>query len=151
MRASGRTRRELESAQHECNPSRGQQAPHPSVRRRFIACIGAVAFIAAAAAIGVEVGAQTAPAVIKVSAKRFDYTPGVIRLKRGVPVMIELTSEDIVMGFSAPDFGVRADVLPGKTARVRIDPVRAGTYTFVCDIFCGTGHEDMSGTIIVTE
>jgi cytochrome c oxidase subunit 2 len=113
--------------------------------------VGTVLFIAGAAAIGAAIGAETAPAVIKVSAKRFDYTPNVIKVKRGVPVILELTSEDVVMGFSAPDFGTRADILPGKTARVRIEPTHAGTYTFVCDIFCGTGHEDMSGTIVVEE
>jgi cytochrome c oxidase subunit 2 len=85
--------------------------------------------------------------VIKVVAKRFDYTPNVIKLKKGVPVTLELTTKDVVMGFSAPDFATRADIIPGKTARVRFVPDKAGTFTFVCDIFCGTGHEQMEGTI----
>ena len=54
------------------------------------------------------------------------------------------------MGFSAPDFNVRADILPGMIDRVRITPDKAGTFEFVCDVFCGSGHEDMSGTLIVT-
>jgi cytochrome c oxidase subunit 2 len=119
--------------------------------RAFAKAVAVALFLTGAAAIGAAAGGQGAPQVIKVSAKRFEYTPGVIRVKRGVPVILELTSEDVVMGFNAPDFGTRADILPGKTARVRIEPTRAGTYTFVCDIFCGTGHEDMSGTIVVEE
>jgi cytochrome c oxidase subunit 2 len=89
--------------------------------------------------------------VIPVVAKRFDYTPNVIKLKKGVPVVLELTTRDVVMGFSAPDFGVRADIIPEKVARLRIVPDKTGTFTFVCDIFCGTGHEEMEGTIVVEE
>ena len=55
------------------------------------------------------------------------------------------------MGFSVPDFHARADILPDKVARLRIVPDKTGTFTFVCDIFCGTGHEDMEGTIVVEE
>jgi cytochrome c oxidase subunit 2 len=97
------------------------------------------------------VAAATPDVVIKVEAKRFDYTPNVITLKKGVPVVLELTTKDVVMGFSAPDFGVRADILPEKVARVQITPDKTGTFTFVCDIFCGTGHEGMDGTIEVTD
>jgi cytochrome c oxidase subunit 2 len=53
------------------------------------------------------------------------------------------------MGFNAPDFGVRADIIPGQVARVRLVPDKVGTFTFLCDIFCGSGHETMSGTITV--
>ena len=79
------------------------------------------------------------------------YTPGEIRLKKGVPVVLEITTQDVVMGFNAPDLGARADIIPGQVARVRLVPNKAGTFEFHCDIFCGTGHEDMSGTIVVTE
>jgi cytochrome c oxidase subunit 2 len=47
--------------------------------------------------------------------------------------------------------GSRADVNPGATATVRFTPNKTGKFTFSCDVFCGEGHEDMTGTIIVTE
>jgi cytochrome c oxidase subunit 2 len=94
--------------------------------------------------------AQSKERVIKVTAKRFDFSPSVIPLKRGVPVTLELTSLDIPMGFNAPDFGVRADMLPGKVAKLRFVPDKAGEFTFYCDIFCGSGHESMSGSLVVT-
>jgi cytochrome c oxidase subunit 2 len=34
---------------------------------------------------------------------------------------------------------------------VRLVPNRIGTFDFHCDIFCGSGHEEMAGTIIVTD
>jgi cytochrome c oxidase subunit 2 len=112
-----------------------------------LGCAGGV--IAGASAV--YVAAAPAEIVIKVEAKRFDYTPNVITLKKGVPVVLELTTKDVVMGFSAPDFAIRTDILPEKVARIRIVPDKTGTFTFVCDIFCGTGHEEMEGTLVVEE
>lgn len=89
--------------------------------------------------------------VIKIVAKKFEYTPNVIKLKKGVPVVLEFTTLDVFMGFKVPDLGVRTDIIPGKVSRVRLVPDKVGTFPFVCDIFCGSGHEDMTGTIIVTE
>jgi cytochrome c oxidase subunit 2 len=89
--------------------------------------------------------------VIKIVAKKFDYTPNVIKLKKGVPVVLEFTTLDVFMGFKVPDLGVRTDIIPGKVSRVRLVPDKVGTFPFVCDVFCGSGHEDMTGTIIVTE
>ena len=111
----------------------------------------ACAAIVALGATAMYVVAAPSEQVIKIEAKRFDYTPNVITLKKGVPVVLELTTRDVVMGFSVPDFGVRADILPEKVARLRIVPDKTGTFTFVCDIFCGTGHEEMEGTIVVVE
>jgi cytochrome c oxidase subunit 2 len=39
--------------------------------------------------------------------------------------------------------------VPGQVARVRLIPDKVGTFEFACDIFCGEGHESMSGTIHV--
>jgi cytochrome c oxidase subunit 2 len=90
-------------------------------------------------------------AVIPMTVKRFEYSPHEIRLKKGVPVVLEITSLDVPHGFNLPDFGVRADVVPGMPAHVRLVPDKTGTFTFRCDVFCGTGHEDLDGTIVVSE
>ena len=90
-------------------------------------------------------------AVIPVTVKRFEYSPHEIRLKKGVAVVLKITSLDVPHGFNLPDFGVRADVVPGMPAHVRLVPDKTGTFTFHCDVFCGTGHEDLDGTVVVTE
>ena len=90
--------------------------------------------------------------VIKISAKKFEYSPNVITIKAGVPVILEFTSLDRVHGFTIPDLGgVRATIEPGKVSQVRIVAPKAGTYEFHCDLFCGDGHEGMTGKIIVEE
>ncbi len=111
------------------------------------------AAFAAVAMTAAYVGAQPAgdEPVIKITAKKFEYTPHDVTLKKGVPVILELTTQDVFMGFNAPDLGVRADIVPGKTVRVRVVPPKAGKVEFLCDVFCGSGHEEMSGLITVVE
>lgn len=89
--------------------------------------------------------------VVPLTVKRFEYSPRQVSLQKGLPVVFEITSLDVPHGFNLPDFGVRADVIPGRVTRVRFVPDRVGTFTFRCDIFCGAGHEDLEGELIVTQ
>ena len=54
-------------------------------------------------------------------------------------MVLELTTADVLMGFSAPDFDVRADIIPGKVAKVRLVPDKVGTFAFLCDVFAAPG------------
>lgn len=119
--------------------------------RGFNLILISVALILGAVATSAWVTAQPKEQVIRVSAKKFAFTPAMITLKLGVPVVLEFTTEDVLMGFNVPDLGLRADIFPGHTARVRIVPGKVGRFTFFCDIFCGTGHEEMTGMIAVVE
>ena len=87
--------------------------------------------------------------VIKIEARKFRFEPNVIELQRGEEVVLELTALDFPHGFSIPDFKVRADLVMGKTVQVRLKPEQAGRFGFLCDNFCGSGHEEMAGTIVV--
>lgn len=120
---------------------------NPSVRVLTVV----VAFFVGLSAGAARVIAQPAEQVIEIAAKKFDYTPNRITLKKGVPVVLEFTSADVLMGFNTPDLGARTDIIPGQVARVRIVPDKVGTFAFFCDIFCGSGHETMTGTITVVE
>ena len=89
--------------------------------------------------------------VIHLTAKKFEYTPNEITLKKGVPVVLEITSLDRDHGFKVPELGIRADVKSGQTTRVRIVPDRIGRFEFRCDVFCGSGHEDMAGEFNIVD
>jgi len=117
----------------------------------ILAVLISSAFVASAVAAGVASAVASEEQVISVKAKTFEFAPSTITVKKGVPVVLELTSEDRVHGFNLPDFKVRAEVKPDGTSRVRFTPDKAGSFTFVCDVYCGEGHEDMSGTLVVTE
>jgi cytochrome c oxidase subunit II len=96
-------------------------------------------------------GGRVVDKTIHITAKKFEFTPGEITAKKGEPVVLEIKSEDVNHGFSLPDFGVRGDVKPGSVLRLSFTPNKTGQFTFTCDVFCGSGHEDMSGTLTVTE
>lgn len=89
--------------------------------------------------------------LVKVSARRFVFTPAELTLKKGETVEIDITVDDVPMGFSVPDLNTRTDLVPGTVARVRLTPQKTGTFPFLCDVFCGSGHEDMNGVITVTD
>ncbi|MBF0458844.1 MAG: cupredoxin domain-containing protein [Nitrospirae bacterium] len=97
------------------------------------------------------VASQGNEQIIRITAKRFEYMPNKIKLKKGVAVILNFTSLDRHHGFNCPGLGIRADIFPGQANNVRIVPQKAGTYEFHCDVFCGGGHEDMSGEIIVED
>jgi cytochrome c oxidase subunit II len=121
----------------------------------------------AAAALGIGAGvaavfgvkgvtlAADAPAQpgqrIEVVAKKFEFGPTEIRVKKGQRVTLVLSSPDFVHGFSVPDFNVRADGIPGKTIELTFVADKAGTFIYLCDNFCGEDHDKMTGFLIVTE
>jgi cytochrome c oxidase subunit II len=102
-------------------------------------------------AIEVSVYADQGEQTIRVTARKFEYNPKEITLRKGVPVVLELTSLDVHHGFNCPDLGIQADIYPGKITKVNIVPVKIGSFPFHCDYYCGEGHEDMTGMIIVKE
>lgn len=120
------------------------------MNKRTLSFIG-LAMIVAVAFICPSSMAQETKQVIKVTAKKFEYSPSEITVKKGVPVVLEFTSLDRLHGFNCPGLKIRADISPGKTTTVEFTPQSAGTFPFHCDNFCGTGHDKMKGTIIVTE
>ena len=123
------------------------QTLNPTIGRRTM-----LAWMLAAVIVPVvRQGDAAAPRVITMRARRFVFIPDRIEMKAGETVMLSITAEDGIMGFSAPDCDVRADVPPGKAVEVRLTaPGKPGTYGFLCDIFCGSGHENMNGLITVT-
>jgi cytochrome c oxidase subunit 2 len=87
--------------------------------------------------------------VIHIDAKRFAFTPSEITVRAGEPVVFEILVSDVVMGFNLPDLKLRTDLIPGRPARLRMPPQPVGELPFFCDVFCGSGHEEMSGVVKV--
>jgi cytochrome c oxidase subunit II len=88
---------------------------------------------------------------IQIHAKRYQFEPSIVTLKRGETVKLLLTSEDRTHGFMVKPLGVDTDIEPGKTAEITIRPEKAGTYTTICDHYCGLGHNGMKMKIVVED
>lgn len=102
-------------------------------------------------AAGAYRAAAAVPERIALGAAKFEFSATEIRVRKGRAVTLVLKSEDFPHGFSIPDFGVRVDLVPGKTVELTFTPDRAGRFAFLCDNFCGEGHDRMTGMVVVTE
>ena len=117
-------------------------------RRRLLQGVVATAGAALGRA-GVAQGAAE-PRVIEMTARRFSYTPNEIALKVGERVVIAISSIDFIHGMNLPDLHMRLDLVPGRITRLELQPKAPGVIDFVCDNFCGDGHEEMHGRFVVS-
>jgi cytochrome c oxidase subunit II len=95
--------------------------------------------------------ADVNPKVIEITAKKFEFSPSEITLKKGQPVVLRLSSADRVHGFFSKPLKFDTDIAVGKTTDVAITPDTAGDYTVICDHYCGTGHGGMKMKVTVVE
>ena len=95
--------------------------------------------------------APDAPKRIEVSAKRFTYTPAEITLKKGEPVVLVLTSEDVTHGLKFKELNLNTKVEKSKPSELAFTPDKAGDFVGHCSVFCGSGHGSMTLTLHVTE
>ena len=87
--------------------------------------------------------------VVEITAKRFAFSPDKITLKKGQTVKLRLHSEDVTHGFFLRPLKLDEEIPAGQTINVTVTPQNAGTFTTICDHFCGANHGNMNMTIIV--
>ena len=92
---------------------------------------------------GSRARAQGEPKVIAVTAKRFEFLPHELKLKKGETVTLHITSEDVEHGFFNRKMKIDTDVPAGQSADVTITPDQEGKFVIICDHFCGAGHGNM--------
>jgi cytochrome c oxidase subunit 2 len=92
-----------------------------------------------------------APLELKITARRFEFHPHTITVQKGKPVRLVITSEDVEHGFAIDEFDVNVKIEAKGTKVVEFTPDRAGRFRFRCTVFCGDGHEEMTGELVVEE
>jgi cytochrome c oxidase subunit 2 len=102
-----------------------------------------------AALAGAPLRAAAEPRVVEIVARRFQFTPNVVTLKKGEPVILRLRSEDVIHGFFQRPLGIDTTIPPGKVTDVPLTPREAGSYAVICHHFCGAGHGNMKLTLVV--
>lgn len=119
-------------------------------RRQFLrrVALGVTASVGGGALLAAN---SPAPRRIAVKAQKFVFSPSEIRVRKGEAVTFVLSAEDFPHGFSLPDFKLRRDFVPGKPAELNFTADKVGKFHFLCDNFCGEGHDMMSGWLIVSE
>jgi cytochrome c oxidase subunit 2 len=87
--------------------------------------------------------AEGSPQRIEITAKRFQFEPGEITLKRGQPVVLVLKSADVAHGIRIRDLNVDVKVGKGGSAEVEFTPEKTGDFIGHCSVCCGSGHGSM--------
>jgi cytochrome c oxidase subunit 2 len=61
------------------------------------------------------------------------------------PVIVHLSSKDMVHSFALPQMRVKQDVVPGIAQPVWFTPTQTGQWEIACSQLCGLGHYRMRG------
>ncbi len=67
----------------------------------------------------------------------------------GKPVIIHLSSIDVIHSFKVPPLRVCQDATPGLSVPFHFEPTRTGNYQITCAQLCGLGHYSMRGEFSV--
>ena len=65
------------------------------------------------------------------------------------PVLVHLTSQDVIHSFGLYEMRVKQDAVPGLSMPVWFIPNRVGDYEITCSQLCGLGHFRMRGFVTI--
>jgi cytochrome c oxidase subunit II len=88
---------------------------------------------------------------IPVTAKKYEFTPSSIHVKKGEHVRLLITAVDHDHGFKLPAFDIQQELKKGDTTTIEFTADKAGTFRFACSHVCGFGHRGMKAELVVEE
>ncbi|WP_126173571.1 cytochrome c oxidase subunit II [Altericroceibacterium xinjiangense] len=74
-----------------------------------------------------------------------------IHIPTNVPVVLELTSADVIHSFWVPHLSGKKDMIPGRVTLLRIEADRPGVFGGVCAEYCGGPHALMGFVTVAHE
>lgn len=74
-----------------------------------------------------------------------------IRIPAGSRVLFQATTKDVVHGFELAGTNVNMMLEPGYISTLETTLDKPGTYTLICNEYCGVGHTSMFATVEVYE
>ena len=88
---------------------------------------------------------------IRVTLRKYEFSPGSLRVRKGEQVKLVMTAADHDHGFKLDDFNINQKIPKGTTVVVEFTADKAGSFQFRCSSVCGIGHRNMKGTLVVEE
>ena len=93
----------------------------------------------------------SAPRVIEVVVKRFAFEPARIEVTEGERVRLMVKSADGPHGIAIKKFKVSQALKRGdQPVSIEFTASAAGEFPILCSEYCGEGHDDMKGMLVVT-
>lgn len=86
----------------------------------------------------------------EVRARKFVYTPNIIKVNKGDLVRIRLVSEDVHHGFFIDGYGIKTSAHPGQEGSLKFLADKVGRFSFRCSVTCGALHPYMIGHLYVS-
>ncbi len=86
---------------------------------------------------------------IYMEAFQFEFDPAEIVVYEGEEVEITAVSTDVTHGLGIDEYGIDITLEPDQEEVISFIADEPGTYTIRCTVFCGAGHGDMQGKLIV--
>jgi len=115
-----------------------------------IVCLVAVPATPAAPRAALAAVRADEPRVIEVVAKRFAWEPAEIQVTVGERVRLVLRTADGLHGIELKKFKISKEIPRGnKPVTVEFTADEAGRFPFLCSEYCGDGHDDMKGVLVV--
>jgi cytochrome c oxidase subunit 2 len=95
---------------------------------------------------------QTAePRIVEVVVRRYAFEPATIEAVEGERLRVLVRSADGPHGFEIKKFKVSKEIPRGtEPVAIEFTASEAGTFPILCSLFCGDGHADMKGSLVVT-
>jgi cytochrome c oxidase subunit 2 len=88
---------------------------------------------------------------IQMTAKKYEFNPNVITVKKGERVKLMITALDRDHGFKLEAFGIGQKLKKAEPTTVEFTADKVGSFPFQCSKFCGFGHGKMKGKLVVEE
>lgn len=96
----------------------------------------------------IPVVAPPAGADVYLTARLWNFWP-ILELEKDKTYRLHLSSMDYNHGFSLQPVNINIQIVPGYEHVVKITPNKSGTYSVVCNEFCGINHHTMVSRIYV--
>ena len=93
--------------------------------------------------------AQSSPRRIEIHARRFSFTPAEITVRKGEPVTLALTSDDVPHSLLIEGLHINTMMTNGHVTEVKLTPDMVGDFKGKCGRYCGSGHSSMVFTVHV--
>jgi len=94
---------------------------------------------------------QATTQTIEIHARRYDFSPSQITLKKGETVTIKLISDDVPHSLVVKELGINKEISKNHPEEITVTPDKAGDFRGKCGRFCGSGHGSMALKIHVEE
>jgi cytochrome c oxidase subunit 2 len=85
---------------------------------------------------------------IHMGVRQYEWDPKTIRARQGELVRLIVHNADVKHGIAIPELGVNEDILEDG-AVVTFTATKKGTFEFFCSVWCGEGHMEMQGTVVI--